>query len=75
VQLDADLETDLGIDCIDKLVMLSQLQVSLGVTTPFPIRLDQLSTLRHVIDCLSNGIADALPTARMPSPTPSVLTP
>ncbi|PQO29748.1 type I polyketide synthase [Bremerella cremea] len=71
VDLDADLEADLGIDSIKKAQLFGELQEYFEISTSATeLSLDDFPTLRHVVDFLSaNGQATATtPTAVEPPP-------
>lgn len=78
VELDADLEADLGIDSIKKAQLFGELQEYFDVTPTDDLTLDDFPTLRHVLDFLANnasGQAPTQPTAAVaPSPAPVVTT-
>jgi len=79
VQLDADLEADLGIDSIKKAQLFGELREYFDVTPSSDLRLDQFPTLRHVLDFLrgaggkSEWLDDTVPVA--PAPAPSMTAP
>ena len=52
VELDADLEADLGIDSIKKAQMFGELQEYFDVTPTDDLTLDDFPTLRHVVNFL-----------------------
>ena len=52
VELDADLESDLGIDSIKKAQLFGELQEYFDVTPSEDLTLDDFPTLRHVVDFL-----------------------
>ena len=74
VELDADLEADLGIDSIKKAQLFGELQEYFDVgalSTTSELSLDDFPTLRHVLDFLAahqpaNGVSGDV----APSPTP-----
>ena len=53
VELDADLEADLGIDSIKKAQLFGELQEYFDVTPDENLTLDDFPTLRHVVDYLA----------------------
>ena len=57
VELDADLEADLGIDSIKKAQMFGELQEYFDVTPTEGLTLDDFPTLRHVLDFLARADA------------------
>ena len=65
VDLDADLEADLGIDSIKKAQLFGELQEYFEISTSATeLSLDDFPTLRHVVDFLSaNGEATSAPAA------------
>ncbi|MBX7168064.1 MAG: SDR family NAD(P)-dependent oxidoreductase [Pirellulales bacterium] len=54
VELDADLEADLGIDSIKKAQLFGELQEYFDVVPTEELTLDMFPTLRHVLDFLKN---------------------
>ncbi|QDU76346.1 Mycocerosic acid synthase [Bremerella volcania] len=70
VDLDADLEADLGIDSIKKAQLFGELQEYFEISTSATeLSLDDFPTLRHVVDFLSaNGDAASTPAAAAPQP-------
>ncbi|WDI40985.1 type I polyketide synthase [Bremerella sp. P1] len=70
VDLDADLEADLGIDSIKKAQLFGELQEYFEISTSATeLSLDDFPTLRHVVDFLSaNGEATSTPAAAAPEP-------
>src|SRR5262249_3959835 len=80
VELDADLEADLGIDSIKKAQMFGELQEYFDVTTTDNLTLDDFPTLRHIVNFLASvpqkgtaaPVAEAAPA---PSPAPVVAKP
>ena len=55
VELDADLEADLGIDSIKKAQMFGELREFFDMTPPQNLTLDDFPTLRHVLNFLRNA--------------------
>ena len=55
VELDADLEADLGIDSIKKAQLFGELHEYFDVTPAEDLTLDDFPTLRHVMDFLANS--------------------
>ena len=56
VDLDADLEADLGIDSIKKAQMFGEVAEHFAIAAPSgPVSLDDFPTLRHVVDFLANS--------------------
>ncbi|PQO27337.1 hypothetical protein C5Y96_17490 [Blastopirellula marina] len=70
VDLDADLEADLGIDSIKKAQLFGELQEYFEISTSATeLSLDDFPTLRHVVDFLAaNGEAASTPAAATPEP-------
>ena len=54
VELDADLEADLGIDSIKKVQLFAELQPYFDVQAAEDLTLDDFPTLRHVVDFLKD---------------------
>ncbi|MBA2117371.1 type I polyketide synthase [Bremerella alba] len=84
VDLDADLEADLGIDSIKKAQLFGELQEYFEISTSATeLSLDDFPTLRHVVDFLSanseaTGTAAAAtqaPVAAPPLPAPQPIVP
>jgi acyl transferase domain-containing protein len=82
VELDADLEADLGIDSIKKAQLFGELQEYFDVVPTEELTLDQFPTLRHVLEFLRTvpmkgagleEVAAAAP-ARPAAPTPAPVT-
>jgi len=77
VELDADLEADLGIDSIKKAQMVAELadQMDVQVEINEDLTLDDFPTLGHVVDFLeqaaSGGTASAAPTAPQQTTAPA----
>ncbi|MCG8587652.1 MAG: SDR family NAD(P)-dependent oxidoreductase, partial [Pirellulales bacterium] len=76
VELDADLEADLGIDSIKKAQLFGELQEFFDVTPSEDLTLDDFPTLRHVMDFLADAprkgaLADVAETATIAEPTPA----
>ncbi|PQO42355.1 type I polyketide synthase [Blastopirellula marina] len=73
VDLDADLEADLGIDSIKKAQLFGELQEYFEISTSATeLSLDDFPTLRHVVDFLSaNGQATSETGTAEPSPVPA----
>jgi acyl transferase domain-containing protein len=67
VELDADLEADLGIDSIKKAQMFGELQEYFDVTPTDNMTLDDFPTLRHIV----NFLAKAPTKAGAPVSTPA----
>ena len=57
VELDADLEADLGIDSIKKAQLFGELQEYFDVTPSENLTLDDFPTLRHVVSYLTENLA------------------
>ncbi|WP_158265410.1 type I polyketide synthase [Blastopirellula marina] len=75
VDLDADLEADLGIDSIKKAQLFGELQEYFEISTSATeLSLDDFPTLRHVVDFLSaNGqAASATPATPAAAPPPEI---
>ncbi|QEG35090.1 type I polyketide synthase [Bythopirellula goksoeyrii] len=81
VELDADLEADLGIDSIKKAQLFGELQEYFDVTPDENLTLDDFPTLRHVVDFLarttttSTPVPTATPAYEAASPEPAEVTP
>ena len=78
VELDADLEADLGIDSIKKAQLFGEIGNHFQLAADPDLSLDDFPTLRHVLDYLSrqmgNGpsaVRDRAPTAQTAPPTHS----
>ncbi|MEX0679047.1 MAG: SDR family NAD(P)-dependent oxidoreductase [Pirellulales bacterium] len=75
VELDADLEADLGIDSIKKAQMFGELQEYFDVTPTDDLTLDDFPTLRHIVNFLAKvpqkGAAAPAPAASAPAPAPA----
>ena len=75
VELDADLEADLGIDSIKKAQMFGELQEYFDVTPTDNLTLDDFPTLRHIVNFLASvpqkGTAAATPPAVAAAPAPA----
>ncbi len=67
VELDADLEADLGIDSIKKAQLFGELQEYFDVTPSDDLTLDDFPTLRHVV----NFLAGVAPSSPAPEPVGS----
>ncbi|MDZ4657544.1 MAG: C45 family autoproteolytic acyltransferase/hydrolase [Bythopirellula sp.] len=70
VELDADLEADLGIDSIKKAQLFGELQEYFDVTPSENLTLDDFPTLRHVVAYLSSNLSPA-PVTEVVSLAPS----
>ncbi len=72
VELDADLEADLGIDSIKKAQMFGELQEYFDVTPTDDLTLDDFPTLRHIVEFLAKvpakGAAPAAASTTAPAP-------
>ncbi|HLA84331.1 MAG TPA: beta-ketoacyl synthase N-terminal-like domain-containing protein, partial [Thermoguttaceae bacterium] len=71
VELDADLEADLGIDSIKKAQLFGELGEYFDVQPSENLSLDDFPTLRHVLDFLAQsqgGPTSAAPSAASPAP-------
>ncbi len=77
VDLDADLEADLGIDSIKKAQLFGELQEHFDIAQRAGnLSLDDFPTLRHVLDFLaSSGPASAAPAPAAPPPVPAAPAP
>ena len=53
IELDADLEADLGIDSIKKAQLFGELQEYFDITPTDDLTLDDFPTLRHVMNFLA----------------------
>ncbi len=75
VELDADLEADLGIDSIKKAQMFGELQEYFDVTPTEGLTLDDFPTLRHIVNFLAKAPTKAgapvTTTAGAPHPEPA----
>ena len=74
VELDADLEADLGVDSIKKAQLFGELHEYFEITPSDNLTLDDFPTLRHVLNFLQASTAVAsvpaiVPAAKPPSPT------
>ncbi len=67
VELDADLEADLGIDSIKKAQLFGELQEYFDVKPSENLSLDDFPTLRHVLDFLRNAPVKAELAAAQPT--------
>ncbi len=63
VNMDADLEADLGIDSIKKAQLFAELGSYFHVAPSADLRLDDFPTLRHVSDYLSRNVGAPVTTA------------
>ncbi len=76
VELDADLEADLGIDSIKKAQMFGELQEYFDVTPTDDLTLDDFPTLRHIVEFLAKAPtkegAPVSTAASAPAPAPAV---
>ena len=76
VELDADLEADLGIDSIKKAQMFGELQEYFDVTPTDGLTLDDFPTLRHIVNFLAKAPTKAgapvttSATGQQPAPAP-----
>ena len=77
VDLDADLEADLGIDSIKKAQLFGELQEHFDIAQRAGnLSLDDFPTLRHVLDFLaSSGPASTAPAPAAPPPAPAAPVP
>ncbi|MGD9854398.1 MAG: SDR family NAD(P)-dependent oxidoreductase, partial [Planctomycetaceae bacterium] len=66
VELDADLEADLGIDSIKKAQLFGELQEYFDVTPTEGVTLDDFPTLRHVVRFLASASAPSAPVTIEP---------
>jgi acyl transferase domain-containing protein/NAD(P)-dependent dehydrogenase (short-subunit alcohol dehydrogenase family) len=66
VELDADLEADLGIDSIKKAQLFGELQEYFDVVPTEDLTLDSFPTLRHVLDFLRNVPMKGAPVTMAP---------
>ncbi len=64
VELDADLEADLGIDSIKKAQLFGELREYFDVTPDANLTLDDFPTLRHVLNYLKGAAAGETATAK-----------
>src|SRR5690606_29139139 len=77
VELDADLEADLGIDSIKKAQMFGELQEYFDVTPTDDMTLDDFPTLRHIVEFLAKATTVACASfmcnaTAAPAPAPVV---
>ncbi len=72
VELDADLEADLGIDSIKKAQLFGELGEYFDVRPSEDLSLDNFPTLRHVLDYLVRSQPSGPAVATAPSPPPSL---
>ncbi|MBX3440430.1 MAG: acyltransferase domain-containing protein, partial [Planctomycetaceae bacterium] len=74
VELDADLESDLGIDSIKKAQLFGELQEYFEITPTEGMTLDDFPTLRHVVNFLANAAKPTEPvlppSTQQQAPTP-----
>ncbi len=78
VELDADLEADLGIDSIKKAQLFGELQEYFDITPSEGVTLDDFPTLRHVVQFLSASMENdetAVAAASAPSAAATEATP
>jgi acyl transferase domain-containing protein/acyl carrier protein/NAD(P)-dependent dehydrogenase (short-subunit alcohol dehydrogenase family) len=68
VELDADLEADLGIDSIKKAQLFGELQEYFDVTPTEDLTLDDFPTLRHVVSFLLGNPIKGEATEQAPAP-------
>ncbi|MCC7423936.1 MAG: hypothetical protein IT428_27035 [Planctomycetaceae bacterium] len=75
VELDADLEADLGIDSIKKAQLFGELAEHFEVTASADLSLDDFPTLRHVCNFLADkparGAGSAVPSVSAPAVAPA----
>ncbi len=71
VELDVDLEADLGIDSIKKAQMFGELQQYFDVTPTDNLTLDDFPTLRHVVTFLAAAPQNAAATTAAAQPAPA----
>ncbi|WP_406267219.1 SDR family NAD(P)-dependent oxidoreductase [Streptomyces sp. NBC_00191] len=72
LELDMDIEADLGIDSIKRVEIMGVLQERLGETVSAgPEQLGELRTLRHIVDFMAEAAGSA-PAAAAPAPTAAV---
>ena len=73
VELDADLEADLGIDSIKKAQLFGEMaeQINVQIEINEEMSLDDFPTLRHVMDALAKATPNAAPQAAAPAPAPA----
>jgi malonyl CoA-acyl carrier protein transacylase/acyl carrier protein/NAD(P)-dependent dehydrogenase (short-subunit alcohol dehydrogenase family) len=67
VELDADLEADLGIDSIKKAQLFGELREYFDVTPSENLTLDDFPTLRHVLNYLQGAPAKSMSSTATPS--------
>jgi len=76
VELDADLEADLGIDSIKKAQLFGELQEYFDIgASATNLSLDDFPTLRHVLNFLAAQPAPASPTNETPTAAPAASLP
>ena len=76
LELDLDLEADLGIDTIKQAQILAELAEQYGLPLEQDtLPLGELTTLQHVIDQLEQRLADATPSPPPPTPQPPPVAP
>ena len=68
VELDADLEADLGIDSIKKAQLFGELREYFDITPGENLTLDDFPTLRHVLDYLRGAPSKLEPAAAVSAP-------
>jgi acyl transferase domain-containing protein len=79
VELDADLEADLGIDSIRKAQLFGEIGQKYGLTADENVSLDDFRTLRHLVEYMLPRVGDAAVSTAAPSesrtPAPSAIPP
>ncbi len=71
VELDADLEADLGIDSIRKAQLFGEIGQKYGLTADDSVSLDDFRTLRHLLDYMLPRVSGGLPATVAPTPAPT----
>lgn len=67
LELDMDLEADLGVDTVKQATILAGIAEQLGLSDGNPLRLSECSTLRRVIELYQGSLTQVAP-ASIPSP-------
>jgi len=71
VELDADLEGDLGIDSIRKAQLFGEIGQRYGLSADASVSLDDFRTLRHLLDYMLPRVGDGAQRASAPLPAPA----
>jgi acyl carrier protein len=72
VELDADLEADLGIDSIRKAQLFGEIGQRYGLTADESVSLDDFRTLRHLLDYMLPRVGGGARAAAVTAPAPVV---